>query len=133
MTRKDGVDYQFHHMGIPTTESRPGERYSEPFRMYTSESPCQLARIQWHRFEPGSSLHILIQTVPHLAFKVSDLERAVEGCEVILGPYEPIPDFRVAMIVDGGQPIELVQTSLSDEALWARAESEANLLYQDLQ
>ncbi len=129
MTRKETVEYEFHHLGIPTTEVRSGERYSERFRMYTSETTCGLARVQYHRFEPGSSLHPLIQSTPHVAFKVSDLDRAVEGGELILGPYEPIPGFRVAMVVDGGQPIELVQTDLSDEDLWARAETGLNLLY----
>jgi hypothetical protein len=42
---------------------------------------------------------------------------------VLLGPYEPIPDFRVAIIEDGGQPIELVETILTDEELWRRAET----------
>lgn len=130
MTRKDGVEYTFHHLGIPTTELQPGERYSERFRMHTSDSPCATARVQFHRFEPGSSLHPLIQQKPHLAFKVSDLDLAVSGCLVILGPYEPIPGFRVAMIDDGGQPIEFVQTTLTDEELWSRSESEENLLYQ---
>lgn len=129
MTRKDSVTYQFHHLGIPTTEVRDGERYSERFRMYTSETSCELARVQYHRFEPGSPLHPLIQSTPHLAFKVNDLDRAVVDCEIILGPYEPIPGFRVAMVIDGGQPVEFVETDLSDDELWARAETGTNLLY----
>jgi hypothetical protein len=44
----------FHHMGIPTTEPKPGERFSERFGMYTSDSNCGLLRIQWDRFEPDS-------------------------------------------------------------------------------
>ena len=39
---------------------------------------------------------------------------------MLLGPYEPIPDFRVAIIEDGGCPIELVQTTLTDEELWGQ-------------
>jgi hypothetical protein len=75
------------------------------------------------RFEPDSSLHPLIRTVPHVAFKVADLDQAIAGCNVLLGPYEPIPDFRLAIIEDGGQPIELVETILTDEELWRRAET----------
>ena len=80
-------------------------------------------RVQWHRFEPGSSMHPLIQTVPHAAFKVEDLDQVVIGYNILLGPYEPIPNFRVAIVEDGGQPIELVQTTLTDEQLWERAAS----------
>ncbi len=117
----NGVQCEFHHMGIPTRQERPGERFSEPFGMHTSDSECRSVHIQWHRFEENSSLHPLIQTVPHVAFKVDDLDRAIAGQTVLLGPFEPIPNFRVAMIEDGGQPVELIQTALTDEEIWHRA------------
>ena len=91
--------------------------------MYTSDSDCRTLRIQWHRFEATNCLYPLIRTVPHVAFRVADLDRAIASCNVLLGPYEPIADFREAMIEDGGQPIELVETTLSDAELWKRAES----------
>ena len=100
----NGVECVFHHMGIPTTQKKDGERYSPLFRMYTSEGRCGVIRVQWHRFEPGSSMHSLIQTIPHAAFKVQDLDKAVIGFNILLGPYEPIPNFRVAIIEDGGHP-----------------------------
>jgi hypothetical protein len=123
----NGVRCTLHHMGIPTTEKKPGERYSKLFGMYTSDSGCRTLRIQWHRFEPGSSLHPLLQTVPHVAFRVDDLERASAGYNTLLGPYEPIPGFQVVIVEDGGQPIELVQTTLTDEQLWERAETDSVL------
>jgi hypothetical protein len=97
--------------------------------MYTSDGECGIMRVQWHRFEPGSSMHPLIQTIPHAAFKVENLDQVVIGYNILLGPYEPIPNFRVAIIEDRGQPIELVQTTLTDDELWERAES-SNILYQ---
>ena len=124
----NGVECVFHHMGIPTMEERQGERYSPRFGMYTSDGECGVMRVQWHRFEPASSMHRLIQTIPHVAFKVEDLDRAVIGYNVLLGPYEPIPNFRVAIIENGGQPIEFVETTLTDEELWQRAES-SKVLY----
>jgi hypothetical protein len=130
MFAKDGVDYEFHHIGIPTLEKMPGERYSPMFGMYTSNSLSKLLRIQWHRFDETSHLHPLLRSIPHVALKVSDLERAVEGCILLLAPYEPVPGYRVAIIQDGDVPIELVQTSLSDEELWERAETES-ILYTD--
>ena len=124
----NGVEASFHHLGIPTIEPRPGERFSERFGMYTSDSSCELLRIQWHRFEPDSSLHPLIRTIPHPAFKVPDLDRAIESRNILLGPYDPIPNFRVAIIEDAGHPIELIQTTLTDEEIWARAGG-ASILY----
>ncbi|MDK6382739.1 hypothetical protein [Citrobacter freundii] len=46
---------------------------------------------------------------------------------VILGPYEPVDDYLVAIIDDYGVPIE---TALSDEELWACAASGQGRLYR---
>jgi hypothetical protein len=121
MFLRDGVTYEFHHLGIPSHQIRPGERFSPLFRMYTSDSECGLARIQWHRFLPESPLHPLIRTVPHTAFKVDNLEAAISGHKLLLEPYEPIPGYCVAIIEDGGVPIELIETQLADEEIWSRA------------
>ncbi len=130
MFRVDGVTYQFHHLGIPTVEERPGERYSDIYAMHTSDDPCRLVRVQWHRFASESPLHPLLKQAPHPAFKVDDLDRAIAGKEVILGPYEPVPGYRVAAIVDGGIAVELIETTLSDDEIWARAGT-GSLLYSD--
>ena len=124
----NGVECTFHHLGIPTTEARPGERYSELFKLHTSDSQCGLMRVQFHRYEPGSPMHPLIQTLPHAAFKVPDLKRAIEGRTLLLGPYEPIPGVQVAIIEDGGHPIELIQTTLTEEEVWAPRQRDT-LLY----
>jgi len=119
MRRKAHLNYRYHHMGIPVTEERPGEHYSSTFKMYTSggEDPGGF-RVQFHRFDPGSSLHPLIQSTPHVAFQVDDLEAAIEGEVLLLDPYEPFEGFKVAIIEDDGVPIELVETDLSDEEVF---------------
>ena len=108
----NGVQCSFHHLGIPTAEVKPGERYSPQFDMYTTDSECESMRIQWHRFGPASSLNPIIKSQPHVAFKVDHLERAVAGMRLLLGPFEPIENYRVAIIEDHGQPIELVEPRL---------------------
>jgi hypothetical protein len=113
--------YEYHHMGIPTLERRPGERYVARFRMWVSGYETSAFRIQWHRYEEGCSLHPLIQTVAHVAFKVDDLEAAIQGREVLLGPYFPLEGFRVAFIKEGGAPVELIETELTEEEIVARA------------
>jgi hypothetical protein len=89
--------------------------------MYTSDSDCQLLHIQWHRFAADSSLHPLLRSLPHPAFKVDSLDRAVVNRKLLLGPYEPITGYRVAIIDDGGMPVELIETALADEEIWDRA------------
>ena len=126
---KPGMRYEFHHTGIPTTEARPNEVFSAVAGMFTSDNPGRF-RIQWHRFTPESPLHPLLKTVPHVAFKVDDLAAAIEGEVVILGPYEPIDGFRVAVIEDAGVPVELIETELSDEEVWGRARRGEGALYR---
>lgn len=123
---KFNKEYRFHHMGIPTTEVRPNEKFSEAFGMYTSDVDGDF-RIQYHRFTEDSPLHQLIKTVPHVGIQVDNLEEAVEGYEILLGPYEPIPGYRVAIINDGGVPVELIETNLSPSELWGKAKEQKDL------
>ncbi|MGV3345248.1 hypothetical protein ACGVWS_05690 [Enterobacteriaceae bacterium LUAb1] len=126
---KDSVNYVFHHFGIPLQDGKTEGIFSAKAGMYTTDNPGKF-RIQWHRFTENSPLHPLLKTVPHVAFKVDNLQEAIDGEELILGPYEPIDDYFVAVINDAGAPVELIQTSLSDEELWARARAGQGRLYR---
>jgi hypothetical protein len=66
-------------------------------------------------------------SVSHAAFKVSDLAKAIEDRVLLLGPYEPILGFHVAVIDDRGNPIELIETSLTDDEIWKRARQQTDL------
>jgi hypothetical protein len=101
--------WQYHHVGIPTCTPQPGEYYLERFKMYVSgfeSSPCG---IQWMRFAPDSPVHPLIQSVPHVAFQVDDLDAALQGQEILTAPNSPSEGVRVAMILDHGAPVELLE------------------------
>jgi hypothetical protein len=119
--RREGVSYELHHIGIPTNEVRPGERYAASVDMYTSDDLSGPIPIQWHRFGSACTLVEPMRSQPHIAYKVNDLAAAIEGHEVILGPYEPLNDFHVAVINNAGMPIELIQTVLSNDEIWNRA------------
>lgn len=125
---KPHITYCFHHLGIPSDDPNIDGNYSEKAGMYTKDHTGQF-RVQWHRFTEDSPLHPLIKTVPHVAFKVDNLQAAIVDEDVILGPYEPIDDYYVAVINDHGVPIELIETTLSDEELWARARNRQGSLY----
>lgn len=114
------LSYEYHHMGIPTTIPRQNEKYSSKFKMYTTDGD-NLFRIQWHRFEKDCPLHPLIQSTPHLAFKVKSIENAIAGKSVLLEPYYPFKDFRVAMVEIDGAPVEFIETTLSEDEIWGRS------------
>jgi len=106
-TAVDG--WRYHHMGIPTTEPRAGERYIEHLKMHVSAFEISPCGIQWMRFEPDSPVHPLVQSVPHVAFEVDDLHAALEGKDILTAPNSPSEGVTVAMILDSGAPVELLE------------------------
>jgi hypothetical protein len=101
--------WRYHHIGIPTDVPRPGEYYLEQFKMYVSAFETSPCGIQWMRFEPDSPVHALIKSVPHIAFEVDDLQAAIEGKEILTPPNSPSEGVTVAMILDSGAPVELLE------------------------
>ena len=101
--------WRYHHIGIPTDIPRPGELYLKQFKMYVSAFETSPCGIEWMRFEPDSPVHPLIKSVPHIAFEVDDLEAALQGKQILTEPNSPSKGVLVAMILDSGAPVELLQ------------------------
>lgn len=100
---------KYHHLGIPTTEQRPGETYLERFRVYVAGYETSPFGIEWMRFEPDSPFPQLVKTVPHVAFEVDDLDAALAGYEILIPPNSPSQGVRVAFIVHDGAPVEFLE------------------------
>jgi hypothetical protein len=101
--------WRYHHLGIPTDTPREGEIYLGEYGMYVSGFDASPYGVEWMRFEPGSPVSELVRTQPHVAFEVDDLDRALEGKEMIGEPTSPMPGLRVAMILHNGMAIELLE------------------------
>ena len=101
--------WRYHHIGIPTNVPRPGEIYVAKFKMYVSAYETSPCGVQWMRFEPDSPVDDLIKSVPHVAFEVDDLAAALEGKEILTEPNSPSQGVMVAMILDSGAPVELLE------------------------
>jgi hypothetical protein len=101
--------WRYHHMGIPTSIPRPNERYLPHLKMYVSGFDCSPYGIEWMRFDPDCQLSELIRTVPHIAFEVDDLDAAIIGQTLIDEVSSPSDGVRVAMIIDNGAPVELIE------------------------
>jgi hypothetical protein len=109
-----GWGWRYHHTGIPTGRPRNDERYLPQFKMYVSGFPESPYGIEWMRFEADSPISELVRTVPHVAFEVDDIEEALKGKQVLSAPGSPSAGVRVAMIIDNGCPIELIEFSRGD-------------------
>lgn len=116
--KKAETALRFHHIGVPVSEPRPGERYSKLFDMYTSDGTNGDIHIQFHRFGPRCPLHPSIQTQVHVAFLTDDIESYLQGKTVVMPLYEPFPGYRAAMVLLDGCPVEIIETTLSEEEIW---------------
>ena len=107
------ADLKYHHLGIPTKEKRDGETYLEKFKVYVSGYDTSPFKIEWMRYEQDSPTPELVKTIPHIAFEVDDLMKALEGKEILIEPNSPSPGVIVAFIIDNGAPIEFLQIDRS--------------------
>jgi hypothetical protein len=105
--------WKYHHIGIPTKMIMPGEVHLSHFGMHVSGFSSSPFGIEWMRFEEGSPVNKLIQTIPHIAFEVTDLEHelSIHNLNVITEPNSPSDGTRVAMIEHNGAPVELIEFS----------------------
>jgi hypothetical protein len=100
---------RYHHVGIPTTEHREGERLIKGRATFISGYETSAYGIEWMRFEPEAQVPDLVRRVPHVAFEVDDLSAEIAGKEILIAPNSPSPGLTVAFIVENGAPVEFLQ------------------------
>ena len=126
----------FHHIGKPVALSEikdnPDTRYSALYDMYTLDILNELSLpIQLHAFGERSPLDYRIQQEAHVAFKVANIKEALANKEVIMPLYTPFSGYQCAMVRINSQPIELIETSLSEREIWGNGIFKDSLRYAD--
>jgi hypothetical protein len=101
--------WRFHHLGIPTTVPHPGEVHLPGLGIHVAGFGTSPFGIEWMRFDPDCAISELVRTVPHVAFEVDDLEGALAALGLTVEITSPSEGVRVAMIVDDGAPVELIE------------------------
>jgi len=100
---------RFHHIGIPTNEIKPNEKYLEDYKLFVSGFDTSEYGIEWMRFEEDSPVDERIQRIPHVAFEVENLDTEIQGKKMIGDISFPSKGVRVAMILENGAPIEFLE------------------------
>ncbi len=100
---------KFNHIGIPTTKAFDGEIDLPHLKMTVSDHENNPYGIQWQRYWDNAPYPELVKTVPHVAFVVDDLQKEIEGQEVIIQPNSPSNGLMVAFINVNGAPVELME------------------------
>jgi len=109
---------RFHHIGIPTDREMPPEDYNAKLKMHASGYFDSPYAVEWMKFDADNDLPELVKTVPHAAFVVDDIQRALEGKTVIVEPSSPSDGVTTAFIVDNGAPIEFLQFDRPEQEVW---------------
>jgi len=97
---------RYHHIGIPTTEAKPGETHLKHLKVFVVSHEKSEFGVEWMRFEADAAIPDLVRHVP---FEVADLASELAGREVLIPPNSPSDGVRVAFIVENGAPIELLE------------------------
>ena len=103
--------WRYDHLGIPTTRILPDEHYLPHLKFAVSGFSTSPFGVEWMRFDTDCNIHELIQTVPHLAFEVDDLDKELShrDFKILSHPGSPSEGVRTAMIEHKGAPIELIE------------------------
>ena len=100
---------EFHHLGLPTTEKQPGEVYVEDTKVWVTAPDDHPQKIEYLRFEADTPVKGLVRDMPHFAFKVDDLDEAMAGEQVLLGPFDPMENLRVVFVEKDGAVFEFME------------------------
>ena len=105
----------FDHIGIVSDEPHPGESWVEFSQVWVTNPRCHPQRIEyirpkeWPRISPEQVGLWKLWHWPHVAYRVDDLQAAIAGEELILGPFAPADFGEVAFILKDGVVIEYLQ------------------------
>lgn len=105
----DHWGWKYHHVGISVINPIPGEKYIPHLKLYVKGFDISPFGIEYMRFEEDSPFDDPIKTVPHLAFVVPDIEKAIKNFEILHDINSPKEDCKLAMIKYNGAPIELME------------------------
>ena len=100
---------EFDHIGVPIGERRDGMRYLETTRCWLTPVSAHPYRVEWLWFEPESPAPDLVQSLPHVAYRVESLEKAMDGHRVVTEPFDVFGEVRVSFIEVDGAPVEFVE------------------------
>lgn len=128
------MELKFHHIGKPVALSKikanPQTRYAKIYDMYTLDIQNDFSLpIQMHAFGDACSLDARIKTESHVAFICENIEKALANQEIIMPLYEPFKGYKCAMILVNQQPIELIETTLSEREIWGDGIFKDSVLY----
>ena len=96
----------FLHLGVPTNKEQPNETYLDALGVAITDPSAHPYSYEFLRFDSSTPMPKSIQDNVHAAYKVDNLEAAMEGRELLYGPMGD-PGSRIAFIMVDGAVIEV--------------------------
>lgn len=103
---------EFSHIGLITNQPQPGEVFVEATRVWITDFLKHPFHVEWLRFEPDSPVSGKLRHESHVAYRVPSIEQAARGMKVLMPPFQPLPNLRVAFFESSdGAVIEFMEYS----------------------
>jgi len=110
---------RFDHIGVPTSERKQGESWVEATRVWVTSPRAHPYNVEWLRYEPDSPVRGPLRTDPHIAYRVDDMTKALEGHTVLAEPFDVGDGFlTVAFVQVDGALVEFMQYANPGEEGW---------------
>jgi len=101
---------QFHHIGLVATAPVPGEVWYESLKVWGTSPADDPNRVEWVRFAADSPLAATpVARMPHVSWQVDDLDAALAGQAVVVGPLQAAPGVRIAYFFSDGALVEYLE------------------------
>lgn len=97
------------HIGIPQKSKPAKATYLADAKLYITDPADSKNNIEFLFFEPECKMPELIKSSTHIAYIVDDIDAELKGAEVLVEPFDPLPNVKAAFIKEDGLPIELMQ------------------------
>jgi hypothetical protein len=108
----------FHHIGLPTDVSQPGEIYVADTKVWVTDPRKHPYKVEFLRFEKDSPVKGPVRDLPHVAYRVDDLKAAMRGENILLGPFNPTPGLSVVFVLKDGVPVEYMMYKEESDLPW---------------
>lgn len=109
---------EFDHVGIIIDERQANEMYVPATKVWVTNPAAHPYKIEYLRFEPDSPVTGPVRDLPHIAFRVSNLEEEMAGTEILLGPFHPTEALRVVFVLKDGAVFEFMENA--EDGNWFR-------------
>ena len=101
---------KFHHIGLVTDTEKPGEMYFESLKVWGTNPAEDPNLIEWVRFAPDSPLaDTPVAKGPHVSWAVDDLDKQIEGKDLVVGPLTVGEGIRIAYFWMDGALVEYLE------------------------